>query len=501
MSDLVRVRYAPSPTGKQHIGSVRTALFNYLFARNQGGRFILRVEDTDPERSRTGYEQDLFGQLSWLGLRWDEGPDIGGEYGPYRQSERQALYRSAMEHLIGSDLVYPCYCSPEELAAQRRDALAAGRTPRYNGRCREPEAREGLRRLGRSPVYRFRVPDGQTIVFEDLIRHSVSHQSQDLGDFSVFRAADESLADGRAFYNLAVVVDDHVMGISHVLRGEEHLSNTPRQLLLYEALGYAPPRFGHMSLILSPDGSKMSKRYGDTTIEHYAREGYLPEAILAYVATLGWAPGRNAERNNLDDLVRLFDLRRLSASPSTFDAKRFEWFNQRRIQHAERERITELMLRQLVSAYGRWEAADGTSHSPETWFGLLIGAAQEEATTLSDMTALCAFALAPDRPEPTAEASEALGDPVATRVLAQFLDKLVPEVIDTPEHANLWLTELRHTLRDSDSLRGQQVMFPIRAALTGSLRGPCLGIITSLLGADRCRMRVQEALKSCQAAI
>jgi nondiscriminating glutamyl-tRNA synthetase len=501
MDSSIRVRYAPSPTGKQHIGSVRTALFNYLFARNRGGRFVLRVEDTDPERSRAGYEQDLFDQLSWLGLTWDEGPDIGGEYGPYRQSDRQALYRSAMEHLIAADLVYPCYCSPEELASQRRDALAAGRTPRYSGRCREPEAREALRRLGRSPVYRFRVPDGQRVALADLVRHDVFYQSQDLGDFSVYRSADESLAQGRAFYNLAVVVDDHEMGISHVLRGEEHLSNTPRQLLLYEALGWTPPRFGHMSLILSPDGSKMSKRYGDTTIEHYAQEGYLPEAILAYVATLGWAPGRNPERNSLDDLVRLFDLHRLSASPSIFDAQRLEWFSRRRLQHAERERITVLMLPRLVSAYGHWAAADGTSHSPETWFSLLIGAAQEEATTLSDMTALCAFVLAPDRPEPTAEALEAVCDAAAPRVLAQFLDGLTPEIIDTPEHANAWLTELRHSLRDSDGLRGKQVMFPIRAALTGSLRGPCLGIVTSLLGVERCRTRVREALTLCQAAI
>ncbi|MHB1318671.1 MAG: glutamate--tRNA ligase, partial [Anaerolineae bacterium] len=181
MDDTVRVRYAPSPTGKQHIGSVRTALFNFLHARKQGGRFILRVEDTDPERSLAAYEQDLYGQLAWLGLAWDEGPDIGGDYGPYRQSERQPLYRQAIEELIALGAVYPCYCSPDELAAQRREALAAGKPPRYSGHCREPEAREALRRLGRSPVYRFRVPDARRITFSDLIRRDVTYASQDLG--------------------------------------------------------------------------------------------------------------------------------------------------------------------------------------------------------------------------------------------------------------------------------------------------------------------------------
>lgn len=498
MGEPVRVRYAPSPTGKQHIGSVRTALFNYLHARKQDGRFILRVEDTYPERSQRQFEQDLFGQLKWLGLNWDEGPDIGGDYGPYRQSERQHLYRQAMERLIDMDAVYPCYCSPEELAEQRRVALASGKPPRYNGHCRNPEARERLRRLGRSPVYRFRVPEGRQITFTDMIRREVTYASNDLGDFAIYRAADETLAEGRAFYNLAVVVDDHAMGITDVLRGEEHLSNTPRQLLLYEALGYGAPRFGHISLILSSDGSKMSKRHGDTSIEHYAREGYLPEAILAYAATLGWAPGRNAERNTLDDLVRLFDVRRLSANPSTFDAARLEWFNQKQLQRADRGHIADLLRPRLEEAYGRWEAAEGTAHAPEHWYSLLVGAAQEEATTLSDMVVLCAFALAPHPPDTTEEAQQALAEPQAARALSAFLDGLTAAAISTPEAANAWLTELRHALRDSDGLRGRQVMFPIRAALTGSLRGPCLGVVTSLLGEQRCRQRAQEGYNRCQ---
>ncbi|NLT74022.1 MAG: glutamate--tRNA ligase [Chloroflexi bacterium] len=498
MPTAVRVRYAPSPTGRQHIGGVRTALFNYLHAKSLGGSFVLRVEDTDPERSRPRFEQDLYEQLAWLGIRWDEGPDIGGDYGPYRSSERQALYRSALEQLIAQGAAYPCYCSPEELAAQRQEALASGRPPRYSGHCRNAEAREALRRRGRSPVIRFRVPEGRRIAFRDLIRGEVSHESEDVGDFSLYRSRDESLEGGRAFYNLAVVVDDHAMGISDVLRGEEHLSNTPRQLLLYEALGYSPPRFGHLSLIVSPDGSKLSKRHGDTSIDYYAQEGYLPEAIVAYTATLGWAPGRNPERNSLEDLISLFSLRRLSSNPSTFDEKRMEWFNQRRLQRAERGRIADLMRPRLSEAYGRWEAAEGTAHDRETWYCHLVGAAQEEATTLSDMVRLCAFALASERPEMSAEAAGTLEDQWAPAVLAAFLKELSEEALATPQSANEWLTGLRHAIRDSDGLRGRQVMFPIRAALTGSLRGPCLGIVTSLLGQSRCRERVEEVLKACQ---
>ena len=297
MGESVRVRYAPSPTGKQHIGSVRTALFNYLYARKQGGRFVLRVEDTDTERSDLTHEHDLYDQLAWLGLDWDEGPDVGGDYGPYRQSERQGLYRRAVEQLIEQGAVYPCYCSPEELASQRREALATGRPPRYSGHCRVPEAREALRRLGRSPVFRFRVPEGRQIAFTDLIRRSVTYASDDLGDFAIYRAADESLDNGRAFYNLAVVVDDHAMAISHVLRGEEHLSNTPRQLLLYEALGYSAPSYGHLSLILSPEGSKLSKRHGDTSIRAL-QAGGLPargDPRLRSYAGLGARPQRRAQ--------------------------------------------------------------------------------------------------------------------------------------------------------------------------------------------------------------
>jgi glutamyl-tRNA synthetase len=511
VDDGVRVRYAPSPTGQQHIGSIRTALFNYLYARNRGGRFILRIEDTDRARSAPEFEQDLYRQLAWLGLAWDEGPDIGGPAGHYRQSERGALYREALQRLVAQGDAYPCYCSPEELAQERRLALAQGRPPRYSGRCRAPEERDKRRLPGRSPVYRLRVPQGRDLSFDDLIRHRVSTSSDDLGDFAIYTAQNERLEGGRALYNLAATVDDHAMGITHVLRGEEHLSNTPRQLLLYAALGYTPPRFGHLSLILTPEGAKMSKRLGDTDdgyaymrlpsyIAYYAAEGYLPRAIVAYVATLGWAPGRDPERLGLDELAQRFDLRRLSANPSVFDAQRMIWFSKRALQRAPRDEIVELVRPRLLAAYGRWQAAEGTAHDAETWLALLVGAAQEEAATLAEIVALGAFCLAQERPALTGKAREELQEPAAAQVLAHAWENLDAAALATPESANAHLRALRHHWRDTAGLRGRQVMFPIRIALTGSLVGPCLGIVTSLLGPDRCRQRIQETLTWLTAA-
>lgn len=490
----VRVRYAPSPTGQQHIGSIRTALFNYLYARRQGGRFILRIEDTDRVRSTPAFEHDLYRQLRWLGLTWDEGPDVGGPAGPYRQSERGALYREALQRLVAQGDAYPCYCSPEELAAERRQARAQGRPPRYSGHCRTPARRAARRLPGRAPVYRLRVPAGRDLAFADLIRGQVSVRSDDLGDFAIYTAENEALEGGRALYNLAAVVDDHAMGITHVLRGEEHLPNTPRQILLYEALGYEPPRFGHLSLILTPEGAKMSKRANDLSIEHLAAEGYLPEAILAYVATLGWAPGSHPERLTLADMVERFDLRRLSSNPSAFDGERLRWFNKRWLRQADRQAVIEQVRPRLLAAYGRWEAAEGTAHDAETWLALLVGAAQEEAATLSEMVRLAAFALAKERPALDAEAQDALAGPSAAQVLAYAFERLDAEALATPESANARLRELRHHWREAAGLRGRLVMFPIRAALTGSLAGPCLGIVTSLLGPVRCQQRLAETL-------
>ncbi|MEA3407833.1 MAG: glutamate--tRNA ligase [Chloroflexota bacterium] len=493
--DRARVRYAPSPTGKQHIGGMRTALFNYLYARKSGGDMILRIEDTDVSRSEVRYEKDLYTSLRWLGLEWDEGPNVGGDAGPYRQSERLELYRHAVRRLLDAGKAYFCYCTPEELAAERERAAAEGRPPRYSGRCRDPQVRQALsREEGRSPVVRFWVPHGETVTVRDLVRGKVRFSSDDIGDFIIYRSQDESLEGGRPLYNLAAVVDDHAMKISHVLRGEEHLPNTPRQMLLYEAFGYEPPRFGHLSLIMTPDGTKMSKRFGDISIASYRERGYLPEAVVAYLATLGWAPGKHPERFTLHELAERFDLDQLSDNPSIFDPDRLEWFNKRRLQRAETDYVGKRLKPRLQAAYGRWHRAAGTSHDPQTWYRLLVEATQEEATTLQDMVSLSEFAFVECVSDFAPEAQRALARKEAPIVLKYCLETLTASDLIDHDAANDYLRRLREHFREEADLGGRDVMFPLRAALTGSVSGPSLGLVMSLCGPSRCQKRLEKAL-------
>jgi nondiscriminating glutamyl-tRNA synthetase len=458
-----------------------------------GGRFVLRIEDTDIERSSERYEQDLYQQFRWLGLDWDEGPDKGGPHGPYRQSERGPLYLKAARRLLDEGQAYLCYCTREELEAEREAARAKGLPPRYSGRCRVPEVREALAAEGRMPVVRFRVPDDTEITFRDLIRREITFNTDDFGDFVIYRPDSQAIESGHVLYNLAAVVDDHAMEIDVVLRGEEHLSNTPLQILLYRALGYPEPQFGHLSLILTPEGTKMSKRFGDISIAHYREEGYLPEALVAYMATLGWAPGRKAERFDLEDLVERFDIRRLSSNPSEFDPERLLWFNKRRLQRADTARIAELVRPRLEAAYDRWHAAEGTLHEPESWFQILVSATQEEASTLNEMVELAAFAFQDGVETLTDEARDALADEWARPVLAHCVETVSEDALATPQRANLYFKELRHYFRDTAEIRGRRVMFPVRAALTGSVTGPCLGVVSSLLGKKRVVERLEDA--------
>lgn len=490
-----RVRYAPSPTGKQHIGGMRTALFNYLYARKTEGKFILRIEDTDVSRSEVRYEEDLYASLRWLGLEWDEGPDVDGEAGPYRQSERLELYRQAARQLLDAGKAYFCYCTPEELAVERKSAAAEGRPPRYSGRCRDPKVRQRLsQEKGRSPVIRFWVPREETIVVHDLIRGKVRFTSDDIGDFVIYRSEDESLESGRPLYNLAAVVDDQDMDISHVLRGEEHLPNTPRQLLLYRALDYTLPLFGHLSLIMTPDGTKMSKRLGDITITSYRERGYLPEALVAYLATLGWAPDEHPELLTLEQLIQRFALDELSTNPSIFDPDRLDWFNRRRLQGTDIEYVEELLKPRLHAAYGRWHHAEGTAYDPQTWYRLLVEATREEATTLEDMVPLSEFAFTENVSDFSSEARQILENKEAHTVLQYCLDTLTASDLVSHETANNYLRAVRGHFQETAGLGGRDVMFPLRAALTGSVSGPSLGLVMSLCGLSRCQKRLEEAL-------
>lgn len=296
----IRVRFAPSPTGPLHIGGARSALFNYLWARKNKGKFIVRSEDTDLERSSRESEHNILEALRWLNIQWDEGIEVGGDYGPYRQTERLVHYREYTEKLMDSGHAYYCYCSEEELEQERQDLISKGETPRYLGKCRKltSEQRAVLETEGRKPVVRFRVPEGQAIHINDQVRGDVIFDSDGIGDYVIVKS------DGIPTYNFAVVVDDTTMKITHIIRGEEHLSNTPRQVLIYQALGLPVPGFAHISLILNTEGGKMSKRDGDTAVMDYQKKGYLPEAIVNFIALLGWAPTGEEEFYTLNELTK-----------------------------------------------------------------------------------------------------------------------------------------------------------------------------------------------------
>jgi len=348
----VRVRIAPSPTGPLHIGTARTALFNLLFARRHGGTFILRLEDTDVARSTISFEEDILDGLRDLGIDWDEGPDPRrgadrGPYGPYRQMARLPSYAEAADRLRAADLAYPCYCTPDELAEARAEQEAAKRPPRYNGRCATLTASErvAFEAEGRTPALRFRIPDG-TVGFDDLVRGPVEFDASALGgDLVIVRA------DGTPLYHFTVVVDDAAMGVTHVIRGEDHLSNTPKHVLLFRALGYSEPVFAHLPLILNPDGTKMSKRKTQTAISDYRAEGFLPEALVNYLAFLGWSTGTEEEILGLAELQERFDLRAVQKGGAKFDRERLLWLNGqwiRRLSPAELvDRLRPFFAREL----------------------------------------------------------------------------------------------------------------------------------------------------------
>ncbi len=323
-----RVRIAPSPTGPLHLGTARTALFNYLFARHVGGTFVLRLEDTDQARSSIAYEKDILDGLHWLGLRWDEGPEVAGEaargpFAPYRQMLRLPLYAEAADRLVAADLAYPCYCTAEELDADRRAQEAAREPPRYVGRCAAltPSERAAREAEGRAGALRFRVGTG-VVGFDDIVRGHVEIDVANLGgDFVIVRG------DGTPLYHFTVVVDDAAMAITHVIRGEDHLSNTPKHILLFRALGYAEPAFAHLPLILNPDRTKMSKRKSQTAVSDYIAEGFIREAFVNYLALLGWATGTEEEVLSIDEIVERFALDHVHKGGAVFDRERLEWLN------------------------------------------------------------------------------------------------------------------------------------------------------------------------------
>ncbi|MBO7747511.1 glutamate--tRNA ligase [Paenibacillus sp. MWE-103] len=484
MSDQIRVRYAPSPTGHLHIGNARTALFNYLFARNLGGKFIIRIEDTDVKRNIAGGEESQLTYLKWLGITWDESVDIGGGYGPYRQTERLDIYEKYWQDLVGRGLAYKCYCTEEELEQEREEQTARGEMPRYSGKHRSltAEQQAAYEAEGRIPSIRFRVPEGKTYAFNDMVKGEISFESDGIGDFVIVKK------DGIPTYNFAVALDDHLMAISHVLRGEDHISNTPRQLMIYEAFGWEPPKFAHMTLIVSESRKKLSKRDESIIqfIEQYDKLGYLPEALFNFIALLGWSPEGEQEIFTQDELIAAFTASRLSKSPALFDTNKLAWMNNEYMKKTELSRVVDLCLPHLAAA-GR--VTGMLSESQRAWVNDLVALYQDKLRSASEIVPLTELFFLPE-PADEEDAAAVLGEEQVPAVLGAFLE----QVKTLEEFTVDGVKAAIKTVQTSTGFKGKQLFMPIRAALTGQTHGPDLNATIVLLGRTKAVERLAARL-------
>ncbi len=479
MSNNIRVRFAPSPTGHLHVGGARTALFNWLYARHEGGTFIVRIEDTDRARSTEESERAVLEDLTWLGLTWDEGPGADGGHGPYRQSERLDLYREHAERLLACDKAFRCYCSDEELEEKRKAALAEGSVPQYDGVCRDitADARKRLEGEGRSPVVRFRAPT-RDISVSDLVRGDIEFKKEMLGDFIILRS------DGRPTYNFAVVVDDALMEITHVIRAEEHLPNTMRQVLVYEALGYALPVFAHVSLIVDKDRSKLSKRRGATSVAEFRELGCLPGGLLNYLSLLGWSPPDSEEVMSVAELIEKFELKRVSPSPAAFDEDKLDWVN---AHHLREEPLAD------VAALGvRFAEARGLIEPDFERFEAMVDLAREGLARLSDLPDAISFFFDGDL-EVEDEAREWLRRDETKQLLASLVRRLGES--EGEMDAGAFKSALKAAGRDAGA-KGKELFMPVRSALTGRTHGPALGDVAAVLGRGRVIGRLTQPVGS-----
>lgn len=474
-SFVPRVRFAPSPTGDLHVGNARTALFNWLFARHYGGQFILRIEDTDRDRTTKDYEESLLKDLQWLSLDWDEGPVKGGKLGPYHQIERLHIYEAFLQKLAADDKIYPCYCSEEELKAERTGLLTMKMMPRYMGKCRylsneERKKREGE---GRKPAFRFKVERGP-ITFDDLIRGAMKFEGDAIGDFIIVRS------NGIPAYNFAVVVDDHLMSITHVIRGEDHLSNTAMQLLIYKAFGVAPPVFAHHALILGKDRTKLSKRHGSVSVREFRDRGILPEALLNYLALLGSSLDGGKEVASIHEIMEMFSLEKAGKSGAIFDEDKLRWLNGIHIRRDTTEKLTERLIPFIRDAGYDIETFD------RSWIYRVVDAVRDNLVTLSDLGENLDMFI-DDRYHLTDEAASLIRRPDAGKVLDALRDILQQESIEK----NLYHEVVRR-VNEKTGIKGRELLMPIRAAITGRTSGAELDRIFAILGRESLLKRLEK---------
>ncbi|NOX98032.1 MAG: glutamate--tRNA ligase [Nitrospirae bacterium] len=471
MTTKVRVRFAPSPTGNLHIGGARTALFNYLFARHEKGNFVLRIEDTDRARSTKEAVENILDSLRWLGLDWDEGPGKGGDFGPYYQMERLETYKSYAHELLKQGKAYFCYCSPEELAERKKEALQGGYPPGYNRKCRNlsPEERAEKEREGKEKVIRFRTSDAGTTEINDLVRGKVQFENILLEDFVLIRSS------GIPTFIFANVIDDNLMNITHIIRGDEHLSNTPRQILLYQALGFSLPSFGHLSMILGSDRKKLSKRTGATSLDWYRQKGYLPQALVNYLSLLGWGTSESQELfSSVEEIIRKFSLEAVSKNPAIFDIQKLDWMNGQYIKRLGIEELTR-----LVEPYLKEKNLLRGDEDKE-WLKKVVALEQERIKTLSQITEYADFFFLSEITYDEKAVRKVLRKEGVSRILIAYRDKLKdlePFTVETVESV------ARKIIADLE-IKGGALIHPTRVALTGRTVGPGLFELMALLGRE-----------------
>ena len=479
MTSNVRVRFAPAPTGLLHIGNARTALFNLLFARRHQGTFVLRIEDTDLERSTDASIDRIVEDLKWLGIIWDEGPDQDGPEGPYRQSQRLFIYREFADRLFQEGKSYKCFCSEERLEKLRKEQLSKRRMPRYDGRCRSLTQGEiaEMESSGLHPVLRFQVGSG-SILFDDLIHGKMNFDSAGIGDFIIVRS------DGMAAYNFACVMDDHLMHITHVIRGEDHLSNTPRQVLLYQALAWQPPTFAHHPLILGPDRSPLSKRHGATAVSQYRDEGFLPEALQNYLILLGWSPPSGKETLPLKKMVEEFSIQDISRSAPIYNRKKLEWLNSHYIREKDEEALAEILVPYLQKAGIQIDQID------RQWLNQIFGILKENLVVLSQVQEYLGIFF---------DEKFFFEDGVKTLLLDPKNRETLRSVLRILEDSHEIILDeqssLLPQLEKKTGCKGKGLYAPLRAAVTGKMKGPELAKTLPLLGRERVIHRIKMAIE------
>ena len=484
----VRVRIAPSPSGNLHVGTARTALFNYLFAKKNHGKFVLRIEDTDAERTSQEYIDNIFDSLKALGLNWDEGPDVGGPYGPYTQSERFDIYPKYVQQLLDSGYAYECFCTPEELEAEKEEATRNKKPYVYSKKCENltEEEKAKLRAEGRKPAIRFNIAkaqrafhDSSILKFDDLVKGELHMDTDLLGDFVIQKS------NGAPTYNFAVVIDDMLMKISHVIRGEDHISNTYKQILIYEALGAEVPKFGHLGMILAPDRSKLSKRHGATAVSDFVKEGYLTEALINFVALLGWAPSDGEEIKPVEKIAEDFRINEISSSNSIFEYDKLKWMNSHYIKMLS---IDELKKR-LMPYLEKYDLSELTDEQ----FTRIVEVTREPLVLLSDITDAVTYFFGDSvEIEPEVQ-KDVLDTETSQEVLKEYL-----------EQSKDWAYEEENLHEKLDGFRGffkeegikpKVTMWAIRAAVTGRTRGADMTATLAILGKDKVEKRIKAAIK------